>query len=170
MLLNYFQKAFTLLELLTTMVIAGILMAIAVPALSHWYQRNQAQVITQRVIQAIRFTQAQALAQQQELRLCGSSDGRECDNQWSKGQLVVAIKSQEPLRFFPPLPNAWRLLWRSTLSQNTTLEFLPSGYTDGQQGSFYICSKQSMRLVVNRVGRIRQELGGEQVAKYCGGL
>ena len=53
-----------------------------------------------------------------------------------------------------------RLIWRSSLSYNTALNFTAEGFTQGQQGTFYLCSvtgSTARRLIVNRSGRLRLE-------------
>ena len=91
---------------------------------------------------------------------------------WSDGQIVVTNKG-EMLRVFSALPNTDKLVWSSSLGKNDVLEWLPTGYTNGQRGSFYYCAmkagvKASKTIVVLNTGRLYSaEMSTEDYGKYC---
>ena len=71
------QVGFTLLELLITLVIVGILVGLGVPAMSDWIQRSQVRAETQRYVGVLSTARATAIAKNQVISVsaAGNVDG-----------------------------------------------------------------------------------------------
>jgi len=157
---------FTLFELLIAMSLGLILLLAAVPSYHHIFARNKQADLVNHLIAAIHAARSEAVARNQVVVLCGSGDGKQCDGQWQEGQLMVLDQNQQVLRTYSGLPSGDQLWWRSSLGYNTELKLAPSGFTDGQQGSFYYCPRENARqygarIIVSGSARVRVESIGE---------
>lgn len=62
---QHFQRGFTMLELMVTLVIIAILVALGVPAVSDWTQRAQVRSETQRYVGILSLARSTAITQNQ---------------------------------------------------------------------------------------------------------
>ncbi|WP_067514446.1 GspH/FimT family pseudopilin [Endozoicomonas ascidiicola] len=85
------QKGFTLLELMVTIAILGILSAIAYPSFESSIQDSRLSSQTNRILAALQFARSQASANGIAITVCSSADGIDCDvnGNWSDGFIVV---------------------------------------------------------------------------------
>lgn len=165
------SHGFTLWELLIVLILLGVMLLLASPSWQPMLQRNQVDSIVNPLASAIRFSRRSAITSDQDVALCGSSDQKTCDGSWNAGRLVIT-ESGQVLRRSGALPSAYQLFWRSSFSRNDRLVFTPEGFTNGQQGSFYVCSHESPTLsgkivVVAYTGRLRFSQDTAKLAVGC---
>lgn len=83
---------FTLIELMLTLLIASIILAIAVPGLASLVDNNRLQTGAQNLFSALMLTRTEALKRNREVIMCKSDDGVDCDTgtgtNWEQGWLV----------------------------------------------------------------------------------
>jgi type IV fimbrial biogenesis protein FimT len=90
------QKAFTLVELMVTITILGIAMAIALPAYNKTVINNRSVSNAEELVDALKYARAEAMKTSNTITLC-PLDNKDtttetddvCGNDWSKGWLVV---------------------------------------------------------------------------------
>lgn len=155
------SEGFTLFEILVVMSISLILLLAIVPAYQHLVARNKTAAVADHIIAAINVARATAIAQNQMITFCGSSDKVHCDGQWQAGQIMVD-QNQQLLRVYSGMAAGDRLWWSSSLGYNNFLKLAPTGFTDGQHGSFYYCprynaGKYGATIIVADSGRVRVE-------------
>lgn len=170
--INLKNQGFSLIELLITLSIIVIFLLLTFPDFSQLYQHNQTTTIVNQLLTAINFARSQAITQNKIITLCGSADAAHCDGQWQKGQVISIDDSAQMLRTYPALPLGDRLVWRSNLGKNNYLKLAPTGFTDGQNGSFYYCPKypkiqDGAIIVVALSGRARVEYDVAQLQQGC---
>ncbi len=158
---NYKIKGFTVVELMLSVVLAAVLLAMAGPSLRGFYSRLQLRSAVSTLETGYDYARALAITRQSKVAYCGSSDGQSCDGQWNNKRLVVDMATGQVLRVFNPIGPVFRLNWKGGFGINTALVFLPTGFTNGQQGRFKITAKdgriaESATLVVSRSGRMRR--------------
>lgn len=163
---------FTLIELLLSLAIGSILLLVTVPALQDLLLRNKTANAIDRLINEIHLARSVAQAQNQIIAFCGSRDALHCDGQWQTGQIMLIDQSQQVLRIYSGIPLGDRLWWQSSLGANNVLKLAPTGFTDGQRGSFYYCPKVNpnrygVQIIVADSGRIRVETGGADLETAC---
>ena len=170
------ESGWGLLEAVVALAIMLVLLMMAIPGFHHLIERNRASSVINGLTQAIYFSRNEAIKQGQSIQFCGSGNGRECDGQWSKGQLVVAGNDHQVLRQLPSMPAGYSLIWRSNLGQNTALTFVATGFTAGQNGSFYYCpanhsaydlSQFGAIIVVSDSGRLRVDHDQDNLTEVC---
>lgn len=93
---------FTLVEMLVTLAIAGILVALAAPAMSSFLAEQAAAGNADELAAAFRFARSEAVKRSASVTVCASSDGSSCGDDWSAGWIVSAgdnlLKVQNGLR------------------------------------------------------------------------
>lgn len=165
-------QAYTLLELMLVVSLVAILAAFAIPSFNNFIQRSRAETQINQLISAIHYARLNAITHQQKITLCMSNDEISCGGQWSDGQIILN-QDKKILQKFPVLGSGISLNWQSSgQNRNTYLEFLPTGFTNGQKGSFYYCNlrdhQYSQRIVIENTGRTRlEEISSVDYLKYC---
>jgi len=74
------QPGFTLLELMVTLAIAGILMAVAVPAMGNFIRNGRITAAANDVMAALHFTRSEAIKRRQPVTLCTSDNAVQANN------------------------------------------------------------------------------------------
>jgi type IV fimbrial biogenesis protein FimT len=74
------QAAFTLLELMVVLAIAGVLMAIAIPAMGDFIRNGRITGAANDVMAALHFTRSEAIKRRTPVTLCTSSNAIQADN------------------------------------------------------------------------------------------
>lgn len=165
-------RGFTLFELLFSIGIALILLVSAVPAYQQLIAHNKTMSVVNHITFGIHTARSAAIAQNQVVDFCGSQDRRHCDGEWSQGQVMLLDQTQEVLQRYDGLTKGDRLWWNSSLGYDDTLKFAPTGFTNGQRGSFYYCpqrkpEKYGAKIIVSESGRVRVEYNAEELSKTC---
>lgn len=82
------QHGFTLVELLITIVVATILVALAVPAFHNFVQNNRITAQVNELITALTLVRSEAIKRKQTITICSSSDGSTCTGAWDQGWII----------------------------------------------------------------------------------
>lgn len=97
------QRGLTLVELLVTLAVAGIVLAVAVPNFRTMVQSNRASAHTNDFVMAVAYARSEALRRGGDVRLCASSDQDTCtgETDWAVGWVVRDTDEDELLRTWP---------------------------------------------------------------------
>ena len=158
----------TLVELLTTLAVAGILVTAASGGAAHLIDHHRAGAAVNQMLGAIRFARHAAVAHRYPATLC-PADGLLCGrrNTWHNGTLVFLDGNANGrfdgddvlLRRMPRLREGDRFYWRS-FRNRTYLMIRPSGLTDWQNGNLLYCPASgeprfARQIVINAQARVR---------------
>lgn len=80
---------FTLVELLVTIAIAAILMAVAAPAMTSFLAEQAAAGNADELAATFRFARSEAIKRSASITVCASSDGQACGQDWKAGWIVT---------------------------------------------------------------------------------
>jgi type IV fimbrial biogenesis protein FimT len=94
------QSGFTLFELLTTIAVLGILLAVGVPSFSSIIRNNRIAAATNDLVTALTFARSEAMKRGEVITACASLDLVECagSNDWSTGWIVFWDRNQDGIR------------------------------------------------------------------------
>lgn len=144
------QNGVTLIELMTALAVAAILMSIAIPSFRQSIINNRLASITNEFISGINFARSEAIKLGRSVTLCKSTDGSSCstDNAefWEDGWIAFAdldadgvVDTSEILRTWPALDASYTL--RSSEFPDS-LRYNPQGASTGD-GTFAVCHDSS---------------------------
>jgi type IV fimbrial biogenesis protein FimT len=126
------SAGFTVVELLVTVVVLSILLALAVPAFRSFMQNDQQWVQQNNLVLALNAARSEAIKQDSSVQVCGSTDGATCTNTpWNQGWIVLpTVNPFNPAAAPKALQVVGALPPGTTLNEangNLTLTFLSSG-------------------------------------------
>ena len=84
------HSGFTLIELMVTVAVLAILMAIGLPSFQNVMRSNRVATGTNEVIAAIALARTEAIRNNRGTSLCRSASGTACDGTWTQGGMVWA--------------------------------------------------------------------------------
>ncbi|MBK8535774.1 MAG: GspH/FimT family pseudopilin [Candidatus Competibacteraceae bacterium] len=84
------QRGFTLIELIITVAIAAILLAIGVPSFQEMMRNNRVAAHTNDLLSSLNLARSEAIKRGVRVSLCKSSDGLSCatTGDWTQGWIV----------------------------------------------------------------------------------
>ncbi len=86
------HSGFTLIELMITLAIVGILLAVGVPSLKTFMQGNQLVATSNELLSALHVARSEAIKLNKRVTICESSNGTSCSatEDWKNGWIVFA--------------------------------------------------------------------------------
>ena len=131
---------FSLLSLLCGLLIACVLALGSIISYRSIIDKYRVAAITNRLVAVLRFAQSIAIASNEKIRLCPlGADRVSCGSDWGRGQLLLRESDHQVLRMLPAIPANYNFIWRSRLGLNQSILWRGNGFTDGEQGSFWLC-------------------------------
>lgn len=82
------QKAFTLVELLVTVSVVGVLLALAVPSFNKQVINSRSVALGEDFLGVINLARYEAVKRAKRVSLCASSDGSTCSGAWNQGYIM----------------------------------------------------------------------------------
>lgn len=82
------DDGFTLLELMVTLSVLAILLAVAIPSFRQTLQSNRVSTRVNELVGTIAYARSEAIRSSRGVGLCPSADGSSCGKDWSSGWLV----------------------------------------------------------------------------------
>lgn len=159
------QQGFTLIEMLLTVTVLGILLSIGVPSFANQFKRTLSDADTERIAQAIRFARAYAISQNAEITTCFSDDLYTCNRRAHKAIMVFKDKNLnrkadhgETVEFAKLDDSEAQVLFNMSVGRHY-IRHRPNG-TVKEFGHITYCPKDNdlryaTRLIVSRMGRAR---------------
>lgn len=150
------HSAFSLLELLITLVLISIGLSMAIPTYSALKQKSEHVALRDQLHASLNHARLQAVLRRTTVGLCGSPDGLTCRNDWSQGWRIYLLNNPEQNLHIQQIgaPSA-TIRWAGFDKQ---LRFHSNGTSPTSNGRFFQCKgeKIAWQLVINRQGRVRQ--------------
>ncbi|MBF0610064.1 MAG: prepilin-type N-terminal cleavage/methylation domain-containing protein [Magnetococcales bacterium] len=161
------QQGYTLVELMITLAVAGVMIAASAPLVTDILRTNRLTALSNQLIGTLGYARSEAIKRSSRVTMCRSSSGSTCDGtQWENGWLIFVDSDKNSaytagetiLRVREALPTNFTMRGGSTTT--STITFLSSGaVSTSANGVFALCYNSSTSnmqgVVVNKMGRIR---------------
>lgn len=164
----FISKGFSLVELMVTISIASILLAVAVPSYQSLMRESRLTTQANELMTALHYARSEAVKRGMRVTICKSADGATCNgDSWQDGWLIFSDadpagsvdSGDQILRVFPRL-NGSSLEGGDNFE--TRVSFLRNGRSQGDKslpnGTFTLCNQDDARkIIINVAGRPRVE-------------
>jgi type IV fimbrial biogenesis protein FimT len=162
------QRAFSLHEVLVTLVVTSTLIMVGIPSLQQMIGRQQVSTAANSFITALYTARSEAIKRSEPAVLCPSADGRACTNAttdtiWEQGYMLYVDRNENRERDVDePVIRVFdvdgRLAIRSSRYRDH-VSYLPNGMASGTNATFVIChpaySELARAIIVSNTGRAR---------------
>ncbi|MDA0280557.1 MAG: GspH/FimT family pseudopilin [Proteobacteria bacterium] len=161
------MKGMSLLELLITLGILSVLLAISIPDFKNLVESVSADATLKKLATAIQLGKSAAITNRTTVTLCRSVDGFACGGSWQDGVLVFTdsnrdrvINDEDRLIRYITFPDSKGHIRFRVFQNKQYLQLTSLGITHSQNGNFTYCpfsgdSKIARQLIVNRTARLR---------------
>lgn len=176
---NY--HGFTLLNLLITLTIIGILSTAGIPSLQTALNHQQAKSHYEQLFTLIQFTRIQSVNYRGQVILCPTLNRRDCINDWNQELMVfvdnnddeIKNDNEELLQIKQALSPYEHLQWNASGSRRY-LRFKADGSTGNQNGRLSYCLSRgeeiyAAQIIMYRTGRARRG-DSEDAEARCRGV
>lgn len=121
------HSGFTLVELLLTLTIAGIIVTLGVPAFTDTIRNNRLTTQANELITALNVARSEAIKRRSNVTVCVSADQATCSGaSWQAGWIVRNDSDNEVLRIFGPMKGSTSVAATDVAFQYTSRGFLAS--------------------------------------------
>lgn len=156
---------YSLLNLLTTLAILGLLTGMAIPAARAWQEQQQLHSLKAGLFHMTTKARYLAMTRQNRVTLCSLSEQGHCQQSWI-GSISSFIDGNGNRRLDPGeelvstlhVPNTINLQWRG-MQPNNSIHFSSQGITFVSNGTMSLCPtnpniKKGV-IIINRQGRAK---------------
>lgn len=167
-------RGFTLIELLFVLALLTILLLLAIPSGQQFLAQSRTAAGINTLTAALQYARSEAISRNEKLTFCKSADHKICGGSWRDGQILLDA-NKNVLRVFPATAQVDNLVWSSSGGLDDFVLWLPTGYTNGQRGTFYYCVgnhnvSDSRGIVLLDTGRIYvSSISSEDYVHHCEG-
>ena len=176
------HRGFSLIELMVTIGVASILVAIAVPSFTEFVMNNRLVTQTNAFSRSLSVARSEAINRAAQVTICKSPDGLTCTaaNNWEQGWVIFQdvngdgdAQPDELVGTQKALPSGYTL--RSSATFSNWIAYTQSGASvgsGGNNGDFRICTPaqntaKARSVIVSITGRARVAVGNTIVGFTC---
>jgi type IV fimbrial biogenesis protein FimT len=172
------NRGITLIELLMTLALVSILLAIAAPAFGGLVQRDAAETSRNTLTTALGIARIEAVTRTANIVVCPSADQQYCDHstEWQHGWIVFADTNQDGDRDEAETlisageaqPEGVAIV---STAHRTRVAYHADGSSPGSNLTLTVCDRRGAEfatsLVVNNAGRVRSGKPTAAAAEAC---
>ena len=155
-------NAFTLIELMITLAMVGILATVALPGMSNFIKNERLTTSINSLMSYLQYARSEAILRHSQIVVCASNDEATCSGGWVNGWIVFSdddqsgsVSGTEAI-----LKIRQELKGNVTLSSTggTTIIFDRRGFTPNSASSFAVCDDRGLAnmksISISNTGRI----------------
>ncbi|RDX37538.1 prepilin-type N-terminal cleavage/methylation domain-containing protein [Kangiella sp. HD9-110m-PIT-SAG07] len=162
-------KGFTLPELMASLAILSIITALSAPHLSNIIERNKVEADILSIKSIIQSARNKAITSKNHITICGRYIENECSRDWSDLKVINPVK--EEVIFEKSFSSEFSSVIWSAFQNKRGLTIAPTGYTDHQNGTLYLCYRGQKKLhravIVSKSGRVTIERNSSKLQRRC---
>jgi type IV fimbrial biogenesis protein FimT len=171
------HKGFSVLEALTGLAVASILITAAVPAMQDFIVRNRLSTEVNTFVASLNLARSEAVKRLQNVGVCPVDSSGNCDpstEDWEQGWKVYyldpASGTEKALQQSPALPNRFKIV-----GNQSGFAYDPTGQlvSAGTNGTYTFCDTgnvaQARDVIVSSEGRVRTHLNTTGCTSGSGG-
>lgn len=179
------QRAFTLFDLLVSILILSVLFSLAMPGLGSALQAQAGDALIGDLARTLNQARAAAVSSGSRVTLCRSRDGFSCGGSWIEGMVLFTDSNgNRTVDGFDQLLRSVRLSGRAgagtlrlrSFPNRQYVQFTALGHTHKQNGSFTWCppgndAARAQQLIFTQAGRVRiaQDRSGDGIREDANG-
>ena len=171
------HRGITSLELVVTMTIASILLAIGIPTFKNYGWNLRMSTAMDMLETDLKLARGRAISHSVPTVVCTSRDAVDCSGHqdWQDGWIVFTdMNADQRRQQGEPLlkrSDAVELLQISSSRARSSVRFYPNGTAPGSNLSIHFCDKRgaeyAAKIVVSNSGRIRSEKKAVKTTAKC---
>jgi type IV fimbrial biogenesis protein FimT len=157
---------FTLMELMVTVAVLAVAVAIAVPAYTNMIINNRLAGTINEFVTSLHLARSEAIKRGVNVRACASTDGVSCatTGDWEQGWIVMVEGSSTVLNVYPSLNEGETLI--KTGLQTRVVRFDGNGMAAGFNGTVTLCprdneARKARGVILSNAGRIQLAEDGD---------
>jgi|GEM_PF-1509403 len=183
-----FSRGFSLVELILTIGLMSIILAIAIPSYNNFINSRRIKFETDKLISILSLARNSALMKNRSVVVCNLEEvewfeeiERQCDRYrgWEEKMIVFyeADKStieeihEENILNILDIADDYFWYFVGATKRNYYLRFNANAMTDNQNGTFYLCKRDDPnakhKVIINKSGRIRDEKATNKDNEKC---
>lgn len=146
------HTGFTLIELMITLVVAGIVLSVGVPSFKSFFLNTRISTQANDLVSSLNLARGEAIKRGTSIKICSSDDQASCGGAWEDGWIVITNDDAELIRAYGALKGT------STLS-GSTVTYTSSGFlSGGAQTTFTLCdnnetNEEGRQIIITATGR-----------------
>ncbi len=160
------QQAFSLIELMVTIAIVGILLLIGLPNMSDFIKNERLTSQINSLNSHLQFARNESVTRNSQVIVCSSSSGSTCSGNWKDGWIIFVDKdANDSLSDGDEIIKVHEALTGGTTlvsSGGSTIIYDNRGFSPNSSSTFSICddrgASKGKAISISNTGRIR--LGG----------
>ena len=171
------QCGFTVLELMVTVSIAGLLLVTGIPSFQNFSQQQHIKAAVASLQNDLMIGRSEAVHLNARVVSCPGSPVNGCsgDTEWSDGWIVFADsnadRQHQPGEFILRHGHGFENLRIVSSTGRTSIRFFPDGSTPGSNGNITFCGlggpDQARKLIISNLGRVRREAAPDMDTANC---
>ncbi|WP_411850558.1 GspH/FimT family pseudopilin [Stenotrophomonas sp. LGBM10] len=153
----------SLVQLLLTLALLGVLATLALPGLQGVLDRTRVDTVRMQLLSAFATARSTAISRRHAVSVCASNDGRQCGLDWSTGWLIYHDRrhqhqpaTPDDVLHYQPGQRG-RGIHATATSGRPTLRYDANGRSLGSNLTIALCVRGERRgdVIVNNTGRAR---------------
>lgn len=155
------QQGVTLLETMIGIIVMILFLTLGMPLFQQGHISRQLDTQYRDLVALIQQAQMASLDSGVPWTLCGSLDGHTCDDRW---ETMLIVDDGGQVHYRADRHEQVRVRWEGL---GDALTFHPRLASSRLNGTFHLCStapdtQKGIKIVINRLGRIRQQTLDDQ--------
>ena len=152
------HNAFTLIELMVTLALVGILATIALPGMSNFIKNERLTTSINSLLSYLQYARSEAILRHSQITVCASNDQATCSGNWVDGWIVTVTNADDSVTILK-IRQALRGNVTLSSSGGTEVIFDRRGFSPASESIFAVCDDRGISnlksISISKTGRVR---------------